>query len=161
PILANINQISSDLNIIVSDVKDGRGTVGKLLRDEQVIDQVNETLSGVNRLVGRINQFKTDIAIYTGANDKFGSRTDLSLDLIPGPERFFRFGVVLNDYGPYSERKFRTTTITNGGAENIVEERKVDESQFKFNLQIGKRFNRFAFRGGLIETTGGVGLDYL
>ena len=160
PILANIDDISADLKTIVGDMKDGKGTVGKLLRDEEVIDQVNETLSGVNRLVGRINQYKTDIAIYTGANDKFGSRTDLSLDLIPGPERFFRFGVVLNDYGPYAEEKSRTTTITNG-VESTVEERKIDESQFKFNLQIGKRFNRFAFRGGLIETTGGVGFDYL
>lgn len=160
PILANVRQATEDLKNIMADVKSGKGTVGKLLRDEEVVDQVNETLAGVNRLVNRINNFKTDLSIYTGYNNEFGGRTDLNMDIIPSPERFFKLGIVLSDYGPQNEEETTTFTSTNGGAETEVNEREIDESKFKFNLQIGRKIGNWGLRAGLIETTGGVGFDY-
>lgn len=160
PILANVNDASADLKTIMADVKAGKGTVGRLLRDEEVVDQVNQTLAGVNRIVGRVNNFKTDLSLYTGYNTEFGGRTDLNLDLIPSPERFFRFGLVLSDYGPASTEETTTVSSTDGGPETTVNEREINEDALKFNLQIGRRLGAFGVRAGLIETTGGVGLDY-
>jgi phospholipid/cholesterol/gamma-HCH transport system substrate-binding protein len=160
PILANVDRATSDLKDILADIKAGKGTVGKLLRDDEVVDQVNQTLSGVNRLVNRINNYRTNVSLYSGVNDRFGSRTDLNIDLLPSPERFFKFGIVINDYGPDVFTDTTTTTSTNGGAESVVEERKIDDSAFKFNLQIGRRIGNYALRAGLIETTGGLGVDY-
>ncbi len=161
PILANVDRATSDLKDILADIKAGKGTVGKLLRDDEVVDQVNQTLSGVNRLVNRINNYRTNVSIYSGVNDRFGSRTDLNLDLIPSPERFFKFGIVINDYGPEVFDETTTTTSVDGGSETVEERREVNDSAFKFNLQIGRRIGNFALRAGLIETTGGVGVDYL
>lgn len=159
PILKNVEDATADLKAIMADVRQGKGTVGKLLRDEEVIDQVNETLAGVNRLVSRVNQFKTDLSLYSGVNSEYGARTDLNLDLVPTPERFFRFGLVLSDYGPVSETN--TTTITDDGStESTVNEREINEDAMKFNLQIGRRLGDWGFRAGLIETTGGLGVDY-
>lgn len=160
PILDNVNMASADLRTIMGDVKSGKGTVGRLLRDDEVVDQVNETLAGVNRIVGRINNFKTDLSIYTGANTEHGGRTDFNLDLIPAPERFFRFGVVVSDYGPSLESDITTITSTDGGAESTENKREINEAELKFNLQIGRKFGDWGLRAGLIETTGGVGLDY-
>ncbi|MEX1099458.1 MAG: hypothetical protein WEB87_03460, partial [Bacteriovoracaceae bacterium] len=53
PILANVNQATEDLKNIMADVRSGKGTVGKLLSDDEVVDQVSETLAGVNRIVNR------------------------------------------------------------------------------------------------------------
>lgn len=160
PILDKVNKSVSDLHTIMADVKAGKGTVGKLLRDEEVIDRVNETLAGVNRIVGRVNQFKTDIRMYNGSNNKDGSKTELDIDLIPSPERFFRFGVVLGD-GTSISRETTTTTSTNGGAEDVERREEVDENVWRYNVQIGRNFNRFGFRVGLIESTGGIGMDYM
>lgn len=160
PILANVKVATGDLKTIIADVKNGKGTVGRLLRDEEVVDQVNQTLAGVNRIVGRINNFKTDLSIYSGYNTEFGGRTDFNLDLIPSPERFFRFGVVVSDYGPLPESETTTISSTNGGAETTTNKRKINEDDLKFNLQIGRKFGDWGLRAGLIETTGGVGLDY-
>ena len=160
PILANVRDATQDLKSIMADVKSGKGTVGRLLRDDEVVDQVNETLAGVNRIVNRINNFKTDLSIYTGYNTEFGGRTDLSLDIVPSPERFFKLGVVLSDYGPNLESETTTFTSTNGGAETEVNEREIDDSEFKFNVQIGRRIGDWGLRAGLIETTGGIGIDY-
>ncbi len=159
PILEKVDRSAADLASIMSDVKDGRGTVGKLLRDEEVVDRVNETLAGVNRIVGRVNSFKTNVMLYTGANNRDGAKTEVDLDLIPSPERFFRFGAVIGDGTTIEREVTRTTTINNGG-ENVENEKEVDENIIRFNLQIGRKFNQFTLRVGLIESTGGLGFDY-
>jgi phospholipid/cholesterol/gamma-HCH transport system substrate-binding protein len=160
PILANVDRAVQDLKDIVGDVKAGRGTVGKLLRDDEVIDQVNETLSGVNRLVNRVNNYKTNLTLFTGVNSDDATRTEFNLDLIPSPEKFFRFGVVSSDYGRINATETTTTTSTNGGADSVVNEKEVVDSEFKFNAQIGRKINDFSFRVGLFETTGGLAVDY-
>lgn len=159
PILTKVDMAVSDLKTIVSDVKSGKGTVGKLLRDEDVIDKVNETLSGVNKIVGRVNRFKTNMSVYSGVNDKEGSKTEAELDLIPGPERFFRFGVINGDVSSI-ERKTRTTTIIDNGTPVVKDETESSESDYRFNLQLGRVIGRYTFRAGLFETTGGLGFDF-
>lgn len=160
PILDKVDSAMSDLKVIMADMKEGKGTVGKLLRDEAVVDQVSQTLSSVNRLVNRINNIEADIAISTGANTRLGSDTRFDIDIFPAPERFFRLGIVTNEFGPQTERETSTYTSTNGGPETERTERKINKNAFKFNLQIGRRIQRFGLRAGLIESTGGVGLDY-
>lgn len=160
PILDKVDSAMGDLKIIMADMREGKGTVGKLLRDEAVVDQVSQTLSSVNRLVNRINNIEADIAIATGANTRLGSDTRFDIDIFPAPERFFRLGVVTNDFGPQVERETSTYTSQNGGPETERTERKIRKDAFKFNLQIGRRIQRFGLRAGLIESTGGVGLDY-
>ena len=160
PILDKVDSAVSDLKVIVSDVKDGKGTVGKLLRDDAVVDQVSQTLSSVNRLVNRINNLEADIALSTGANSRLGGDTRFDLDIYPAPERFFRLGIVTNDFGPQLERETDTYTSNNGGPEDRQQVRKIKKDAFKFNFQIGRRIQRFGLRAGLIESTGGVGVDY-
>lgn len=160
PILDKVDAAVSDLKVIIADVKDGKGTVGKLLRDDAVVDQVSQTLSSVNRLVNRINNIEADIGLSTGANTRTGSDTRFDLDIYPAPERFFRLGIVTNDFGPQTERKTETYTSTNNGDETKTSTRKINKSGFKFNFQIGRRIQRWGLRAGLIESTGGVGVDY-
>ncbi len=160
PILDNADKAVADLREIIADVKEGKGTVGKLLRDDAVVDQVSQTLSSVNRLVNRINNIEADIGLSTGVNSRIGSDTRFDLDIYPAPERFFRLGIVTNDFGPTQEREQDTYTSVDDGDEVKKTTRKINKSQFKFNLQIGRRIQRLGLRAGLIETTGGVGVDY-
>lgn len=160
PILDKADAAVADLKTIIGDLKDGKGTVGKLLRDDAVVDQVSQTLSSVNRLVNRINNIEADIGLSTGANTRNGTDTRFDLDIYPAPERFFRLGIVTNEFGPQSEKESDTYTSTNGGPETHVYKRKIDHSSFKFNFQIGRRIQRFGLRAGMIESTGGVGVDY-
>ena len=160
PILDKADVAVGDLKIIIADLKDGKGTVGKLLRDDAVVDQVSQTLSSVNRLVNRINNIEADIGLSTGANTRTGTDTRFDLDIYPAPERFFRIGIVTNDFGPQDEQKSETYTSVNNGEETKQSVRKINKSSFKFNFQIGRRIQRFGLRAGLIESTGGVGIDY-
>lgn len=160
PILDKADVAVNDLKIIINDLKDGKGTIGKLLRDDAVVDQVSQTLSSVNRLVNRINNIEADIGLSTGANTRIGTDTRFDLDIYPAPERFFRLGIVTNEFGPEDQSETDTYTRVDGGPVVNTNVRKVDHSDFKFNFQIGRRIQRFGLRAGLIESTGGVGVDY-
>lgn len=160
PILDKTDKAITDLKDIIADVKDGKGTVGKLLRDDAVVDQVSQTLSSVNRLVNRINNIEADIGLATGVNSRVGSDTRFDVDIYPAPEQFFRLGVVTNEFGPQIEKTSDTYSSTNDGAETKHTSRKIQKNQFKFNLQIGRKIQRIGLRAGLIESTGGVGMDY-
>lgn len=160
PILEKVDKTVEDLKTIVTDVKDGKGTVGKLLRDDAVVDQVSQTLSSVNRLVNRINNMEADVGLATGANTRTGSDTRFDMDIFPAPERFFRIGLVTNEFGPQVETETDTYTSENGAPETKTSVRKINRSDFKFNLQIGRRIQRWSLRAGIIESTGGVAVDY-
>ncbi len=160
PVLEKADAAMADLKIIMADLKDGKGTVGKLLRDDAVVDQVSQTLSSVNRLVNRINNIEADIGLSSGVNSRLGGDTRFDLDIYPAPERFFRLGIVTNDFGPQSEKRQESFTRKGEGKEQRTVTRKINSSAFKFNFQIGRRIQRFGLRAGLIESTGGVGMDY-
>lgn len=159
PILDNANKAMADLQVVMADLKAGKGTIGKLMRDEQVVDQVSETLSSVNRLMNRINNIEADMSIFTGINSNDASHTQFDVDIFPAPERFFRLGIVVSDFGPASADQ-RIITSTIGGTTTIENRREVEEDKLKFNLQIGRRIQRLGLRAGLFQTTGGVALDF-
>lgn len=66
-ILANAEKLTGDLKEIVADVKSGKGTVGKLLVEEEIADEVRETLAGVQKIVGRVDNIRTELSVFTGA----------------------------------------------------------------------------------------------
>lgn len=156
-ILANSKKITADLNSLVADVKRGKGTVGKLLVEDEIADQVKDTLLSVQKIVGKADAIRTEHSVFTGANTEGGGESEVALRIYPSPERFYHLGLTTSEIGP--DRETITETTTNGST--VVSNKKErDRDTFRFNVQIGRRVQDFAFRGGLIESTGGLGLDY-
>lgn len=156
-IMANVEKITGDLQVIVADVKKGKGTIGKMLVEDEIADQVKETLSSVQKIVGKAESLRTELSVFTGMNTVSGSDTTLGLKLYPSPERFYDLGIATSEFGPDKEKITQTTTngVTTTEAQKIT-----DKNTIRFNAQIGRRVQDFSFRGGLIESTGGLGVDY-
>lgn len=157
PILDDAKKAMSDVSSIIADVKKGKGTVGKLLRDEEIVDQVSETLAGVNRIVNRVNMMQTELSMFTQAGTE-QSQTALNLDLNTSPERFYRFGLVSSEVGVKREKQIETST--NGGTKTTESRTEFYKNTYRFNFQLGRKWDDFALRAGIIETTGGLGVDY-
>jgi phospholipid/cholesterol/gamma-HCH transport system substrate-binding protein len=158
-ILGNTKKMTDDLNGIIADVKRGKGTVGKLLVEDEIADQVKDTLSSVQKLVGKADAIRTELSVFTGVSTAKdgGGESEVALRIFPSPERFYHLGITTSAIGPDTETI--TETTTNG--QSVVQNKKEHEKDtFRFNVQIGRRVQDFAFRGGLIESTGGLGLDY-
>lgn len=156
-ILGNAKKVSADLEKVMADLKAGKGTMGKLLVEEQIADEVRQTLSGVRQLVTRVNNLRTEMEVYTGANTLYGAESTFGLRLYPAPERFYELGVVTSEFGVENE----TITKTNLNGVESTELRSIQEKNtFLFNLQMGRHIHNWVIRGGLIQSTGGIGVDY-
>jgi phospholipid/cholesterol/gamma-HCH transport system substrate-binding protein len=157
-ILANADKMSSDMKQIVENIRKGKGTIGKILVEDDIADDVKATLSSVKRMIKKVDNIRTELSMFTGANSVSGGDTEASLVVFPSPERYYLFGMTNSEYSPYIET--HTTTSINGGSESTEIERRRKKDTVRFNVQVGRKLHKWSFRGGLIESTGGLGVDY-
>lgn len=157
-ILNSTKNMTSDLEALVADIKNGKGTVGKLLVEDDIADEVRETLAGVQKIVGKVENIRTELSVFTGANTSGGAETDALLKIFPAPERFYVLGITTSEFGPESEKV--TTTSTNGATAVSTVTKEKEKDTYRFNVQLGRKIHNWHFRGGLIESSGGLGLDY-
>lgn len=157
-IMANAERLTKNLDEIVADVKRGKGTMGKLLVEDDIADEVKSTLAGVKKLVGRADEIRTELEVFAGAKTDGGSKSDIALRFYHSPERFYHLGVSTSEFGPVTETQIETTQ---NGTTTTQLKKERDNDTFTFNAQIGRRVQDWAFRGGLIESNGGLGIDYI
>jgi len=157
-IMANADKLTKDLSEIVADVKRGKGTLGKLVVEDEIADEVKSTLAGVKKIFGRADEIRTELEVFTGAKTDGGSKSDIALRFYHSPERFYHLGVTTSQFGPTTETQIETTT--NGTTSTQIRKER-DNDTFTFNAQVGRKVQDWAFRGGLIESNGGLGIDYI
>lgn len=156
-ILANADAMTADLKSLVADVKEGKGTLGKFLVEEEIADEVKQTLSSVNKIVGRVDDIRSELGVFIGAGSEDGSSSGGALRIFPSPERFYILGLNTSDFGP--EREKETVTTVNG-VSTTTTEKVTRKNVFRFDIQVGRKLHNWHVRGGIIESTGGIGLDY-
>lgn len=156
-VLETTQMMTKDLQLMIADVRAGKGTIGQFLVEDQIADEVKQTLASVNKIVSRVDSLRTEIAVFTGGNTEFGAETEAELRLHPSPERFYLLGITTSKFGP--ERETIYTTEQNGTTSSRTEKIQ-DKDSYRFNVQLGRRIHQWSFRGGLIQSTGGFGVDY-
>jgi phospholipid/cholesterol/gamma-HCH transport system substrate-binding protein len=156
-ILDNTDLLSSNLKEISDNIKIGKGSLGRFVSDDQIADEVTTTLSGLNRIVNRFDLIRTEVGVFSGYNDLEGADTRAIIKIFPSPERFYLFGLSSSEFGPALSTQ---TTTTTGGVDTVSTELEREQDVFRFDAQIGRKVQNLSFRGGIIESTGGFGLDY-
>jgi phospholipid/cholesterol/gamma-HCH transport system substrate-binding protein len=150
-----LNKTLASLEEVTAKINEGRGSIGKLVNDDETVRNLNEGLTGLNRYVNKAEQFRTFLS-YRGEYlfDKSDAKSYLDMRIQPKEDKFYILGVVSDPRG-----RRTTKDITVGGVTTRTEE--WDRDGILFNAQIGKRYKDLVLRGGLLESTGGVGIDYL
>ncbi len=160
-----------NMNAITTKIADGQGTVGKLVNDEETVKNLNAALNsvkeGVDNLSGAMNRVKK-LNLELGLRAEYLTNAEkgkgyFSLDLQPvGTNRFYRFEVASQPYGVRHDTTTITTITYPDGHTEVV---RADEVEYKdsvaFSAEVGYRLGNFIGRAGMIENSGGVGLDYL
>lgn len=174
--IANLKDLSGrlrtsadNLNEITTKIARGEGTIGKLVHDEETVNNLNSTLksveSGVQSLkntIGRAERWRLDVNLRTeslpGADD---SRSAFGFDLHTTDRRFFRLELVDSPYGRVRHtRETVTTTFPDGRRETYVQERQKITDASTVNAQIGYHLGNTTVRAGLFESEGGFGVDH-
>ncbi len=167
--MKNINQASekldktlANLEVITGNLKEGKGAIGKLLSDKKTEQQVTKAISGLSSMVGGTSRFKTIISYrgeYQFAYHNVKSYLDLRLQ--PTWDKYYLLGIV-DDPGGYSSTSTTYTTVKNVNTGTVQQTETVNNNisnQLKINAEIAKRISYFTFRGGVIESSGGIGVD--
>ena len=163
-------QASADnLNQITGKIAAGEGSLGKLVNDETTVDNLNETLDSIengvdtlNETMGRYRRYRLEVALrgeYMPTTET--TRSAFGFDLWTTDRRFFRLEGVDTPYGRVKTNSRYVTTEFADGTEGSYEETTRVSDKIGISAQIGYRlFPSTILRAGLIESTGGVGVDY-
>ena len=156
---ATLDQVAS----ITGKIDRGEGTLGKLVNDETTVDKINDSLDGLNDTLGGFSRLQTELGFHTeylGKSKDFKNYVSLALN--PSPDKALLIDVS-TDPDPNADYIERTVDVTAGGVSSTVSTNTatVDRNQLLFSAQLAKRFYDLQLRGGIIESTGGVGIDYV
>jgi phospholipid/cholesterol/gamma-HCH transport system substrate-binding protein len=178
----DLRTTTDNLNAITGQVKSGEGTVGKLIYSDEAHEKLTAALtsveSGVNELrntLGRASRMQLDLGM--GANYYAGltqdnvtsqiggnSRSELTIKITPDPEknRFYNLVVADDPKGKRTDKVFEDTFTdpVTGATSTVINHHIKYERDFLLGAQAGWTLNQFGVRLGIIDTTGGFGVDY-
>lgn len=150
--LKNIDEITGKINR-------GEGTIGRLVSDENMAEQVSEAVEGINDFVGGGSRLQTALDFHGDYLANIGkTKTFAGVVLQPGLDRYYYLGIV-DDPAGVIEKKDTVTTI-NGGPEEKKTEEFTYHYMLKFNAYFAKSFYDLTVRAGIFENSGGIGFDY-
>lgn len=149
--LKNIDEITAKINR-------GEGTIGKLINDESTAEELTTAIEGVGSLVDTANKISTSVEVKADyLNDIGETKSEIGIQVQPGLDRYYYLGIV-NDPAGVVERERSESTVA--GSTTDVETRKTFYNKIKFSALFAKNFYDFTLKGGLIENSGGLGVDY-
>lgn len=138
----------------------GEGTIGKLTKDEALVNEVQGVAEGVNDYVQNIVRLQTIVSLrgeyYFLANT---IKTYVELRLQPTEDKYYLFQLINDPRGltTITDQSVSTTNITLPANYRTITTTTTDS--FRFTLQYAKRIGPFTGRFGIMESTGGIGLD--
>ena len=152
---ASLKESSERLNRILAHIEKGEGTLGKLIKDEELYRNI---ASGA-KVLGKAGEVAEKTNLYIGFRGEVyragDSKGVLTVKLQPDAEKYYLLEVVGDSRG----RVYR---------EEFIPNQTVIKKEFKpeITLQYARIFPFFfgtqvVLRGGLKESTGGVGADLL
>jgi phospholipid/cholesterol/gamma-HCH transport system substrate-binding protein len=164
-----------NLNKITGEVASGQGTVGKLINSDEAYKSAVSTLdsikAGVENLsgtIGAIQRFKMDLDLQgyllrkqQGTFSNSHSLFDILIDP-QDSQRLYKIGLAITPNGVYRTRIDHVTYTDPSGHQFVTTvDDQVTEDRLQYNALLGFHTeNDIRFWGGLIESKGGVQIEY-
>ncbi|KHD89558.1 MAG: organic solvent ABC transporter substrate-binding protein [Bdellovibrio sp. ArHS] len=149
-----------NLDEITSKINKGEGAIGKLVSDEQTAESVSSAIDGLSGLMDSANRIQTAFD-FRGEylNEVGATKSYIGVQIQPGLDRYYYIAVVDDPAGVVETTDYKRTGT---GPESPADytERKTYHNQIKFTALFAKNFWDLTLKGGLIENSGGFGIDY-
>ncbi len=183
-------EVAAPVENVMHKLTKSEGVLGSLISDENMGRDVRSAVQDVRRYFNRIDRLAITFDAHSESMCGVGNMTQMydrlgvedakgffNVLVHPTEDYFYQLGVVGSYTGTIQrQQKYRYWYDDCGkpifpGEENLsganrlryaplkeVEKRKMDT--LSYNLQVGKRYNYLTFRGGLFESSFGVGVDF-
>ena len=157
--LSRVDRSLRNIEDITAKISKGEGTLGRLINDDQTVEQLNSAITNVNRFLGGAEKMETTIDFHSEfLSGPSQTKSYLGLKIQPGLDRYYEVAVIDDPEG--TRRSTYSETSTNGGPTNTFEETTYYRNKLKITALFAKNFWDFTVKGGIIENSGGVGIDY-
>ncbi len=159
--IGKLDEVLDDVRAVTRDVRAGKGTIGRLLTDDKLIDQVEEVVDDTSSFIKQYTLMQTHVQMSSAWYwNQQAARTAFELRFQPKDDKYYLFQLVDDPRG--STRQTSTVTQTNDPALPAVlkENQTKTTSSLKFTFQFAKRWYFLTGRFGIMENTGGVGIDF-
>jgi phospholipid/cholesterol/gamma-HCH transport system substrate-binding protein len=172
--LAGIRESVAKLNIalenvagITGKINSGEGNLGKLVNDDKLYDDVVSLTGDLKSFMGSTAGLQLDVAFQSDylLKEK-DSRNQFGVRLTPADkDKFYLLGLV-DTPRLYEDTVTTYTTVTGPSppappiGTNYTTTELEKRQKILINAQIARRFGLFTLRGGVIESSGGAGIDF-
>lgn len=157
--LARVDRSLKNIEEITAKVNKGEGTLGRLINDEQTVEELNSAITSVNKFLGGADKLETSVDFHTEFMTA-GSQTKsfIGIKLQPGLDRYYEIQAIDDPEGV--KRSTFTRSSSNSGPEQTYEQTTTYRNKLKLTAIFAKNFWDLTLKGGLIENSGGFGIDY-
>ena len=157
-----LNRSLESIASITNKIDEGEGTVGRLINDDSIAENIEETTEGLNSLVGGIASLQTWVNLRSEFQFRTGAlKNYVQFALQPRSDKMYIFEVVDDPRGVQNVviEDVQTTSPEPGRAFSYRERRTTTTNALKFSLMFFRRYYWLGLRFGVIESTGGIGAN--
>lgn len=142
-LMVSLGNMSKSIEKVAGKIERGEGTIGKLVTEDEIYVNLNKTLKGASWFLNKTGKIGFYLGLRAERQVEFNqSQAYLSLKIQPREDRFYLIEVSEDVRSDESE-----------GAINSF-------NSLLFTVVAAKRFSDLTIRGGLIESSAGLGFDY-
>ncbi len=156
----SLESVLEHIDHVAGRLDRGEGTLGRLSKDEALINEVQTAAEGINSFIEPISRLQTVVGLRADYNFVSNSfKTYFELRLQPREDKFIMIQLV-NDPLGYTTFQKVTTESSDPSKPNLSTTiSTITTDQFRFSLELARQLGPIRGRFGIIESTGGVGLD--
>jgi phospholipid/cholesterol/gamma-HCH transport system substrate-binding protein len=155
--LARVDRSLKNIEEITAKINKGEGTLGRLINDDQTVEELNTAIQHVNNFLGGADKLETSLDFHSEFMTNDQSKSFLGVRIQPGLDRYYELDVISDTRGVTN---IENDTSVEDGVSHTQSYKKTYINQFKITGLFAKNFWDFTVKGGIIENYGGVGLDY-
>ncbi|TAK26502.1 MAG: MCE family protein [Myxococcaceae bacterium] len=155
-----LRQTLEHLNSTTGAVDRGEGSLGRLVRDETLIDEVQGTVQSINDFVGPISRLQTIVGLrseYSFISNTLRSTVEVRLQ--PREDKYYLLEFIDDPRGFTRNISTVTDTTDPTMTAHVRSSQRVTTDAFRFSLMFARRLGPATFRFGIKESSGGLGLD--
>jgi phospholipid/cholesterol/gamma-HCH transport system substrate-binding protein len=168
-IIEKVNRASDSLESALKNIdtvaerlEKGEGTLGRLTKDEKLINEVEGVTESVGEFVGGLSRIQTVVVLRTDYQFlASGVKSYVELRLQPSEDKYYLIEVINDPHGLTSYEQVDVDSTNPNSPPHYREIRTTTKNSLRFSLQFAQSFGPFTGRWGIKESTGGVGLDLL
>jgi phospholipid/cholesterol/gamma-HCH transport system substrate-binding protein len=158
--VATLDKTVENLNDVIEGVNRGEGTVGRLLKDDKLIDDVERTVEDVSDFVGGVTRLKTIVALSSEYNVLSNSvRGGIQLRLQPREDKYYLIEAAYDPRGSTSTVETVVETTNPEDPAQYREVRHITKDSLLFSLMFARRVHFATFRFGIKDNSAGLGVD--